>query len=550
MRTKLRVGLSVLILLLIGAVVVGVAVHGSSKPSPVPSPKAVDWLFAVDVTTKDFGFGDNLEMRLKQLSTLAEKTKGKPVAIVVQTASINADKKYEINRYVIAEGSVTKIDTISSEGLGVDVKNLLSFAIKRFKPTEVVLMIDSHGSGNGGLAGDSGRATMAELVEFIKQGLSGNKLSLLDFDSCLMGQADGVLDKLHTITEHVVASAETEGGLGQDLAGPIQRVINNPKMTISELGAFMVENARMQGVAKDMPREKPPTDDSAPLFHYRQQGKTKGDTERKSVPVKTLAHYDLSTYKAFRKDLDRFGEALAKAVKDPKNRAAIDGALAKAPAYGSWGVKRDLKAFVEAVLDAVAKNKLADSDDEIRIHGGRLLEDHKRLVVSYSGFYEYASRGGLSIFAADRKFIDFHREARGLNPAGTFHDACMNPPDLSEKKDEFVQKLEKQVKEMFEEVSKAKEVPQDWTDEAQEKLQVAQAAVKSLRNADNVRETYHAMAVLKEAAVKLENTEFYQNMLQDRKRSLKSWLDRYFQGELVQSESGWGKFQEALRRLD
>ncbi len=521
-------------------------------------PTAVDWLVAIDITTKDFGHGDNLEMRKAHLASLAAETKGKPVAIVAQFAIADVDKKqmdkyswvvphpYHVDRYLIRDGKMDKLDTVNSGGYAADVKNLLSFATGQFKGAKLALMIDSHGAGNRGLTGDTGSTTIPDFVDAVKKGMQGrDKLDLIDFDACFMGQ-NGVIGRLRPLTNNVVASAETEGGLGQDLVTPIRSLLKDSKMDGAQLANVMIETARLTKAPVDVVSPKPP--EPRNVYQWLQQSLTPKDTETvKRVPVKTLAHYELTHYEQFQSELDQFGTGLCAVMKDPKNLRTINRLLDSVPAYGGRD-KIDLKSFVEGIVDAATTGKLDDPGNTLRIHGGRVLDAHKKIVPSYSGFYEYSSRGGLSFYAPESSELQFQKRALDRTWAADFTRSCQNPPDLSSKKDEYVKQLDARLKGAATEISKSDETDENVLNDVKLKWHAADGAVKQLKTASSIKETFDALTAMRNAAMELETSDFFKNKIAQNEKKIRKELEEYYKKELITPDGGWGKFREALRQ--
>jgi hypothetical protein len=536
-----------------------------SQPPKPEDVKQVDWVAVVNVTVKTFGKvnPDDITMRLKQLEELKKETEGKPVAVVVQTAVCDVDDKdkdfykkhfvsnpYHVDRYIIYNGKMEKITSTNSAGYAGDVKDLLAFSTARFKADNMVLYNDSHGDGNQGLAGDTGEAKIPDFVKAVQTGLNGKSKLVIDFDACLMGQ-NGVMKALRPVTDHVVASAEFEGGLGQDFNKSIRRILANPKITPGELSDAIVETARSQKEADDAPRMWPFK--RAHLFDKAEKFPLFEKSDKPRVPVKTLAHYDLTHYDQFRGELDKFGEALTKAIKDPVARGTVDNIIATVPYCGDGDPKRDLKSFVEAVLDAAGKGKLADPTGDLRVHGGRLLDLHKKLVPTYSGFYEYSPLGGLTFMAPKRPWVDLHDRARKELWSYDFTTSCENPPDLSipKNRDEYIKTLDRELGKMSAGITEdSKHLDSKMEDNVKAKWYAAKEAVQKLKDAKTDKEIFEALGSMRFTARELEGTEYFQYKQREVERKLKKDLDEYYRDELVDPKDGWGKFREALRRLD
>ncbi|MBY0551257.1 MAG: hypothetical protein K2W95_28510 [Candidatus Obscuribacterales bacterium] len=275
------------------------------NPDPEP-PAKQEWTIAMYIAT-DFGNECTIEKRTKKLQELAEGTKGKPVTIVVQTAIKNKDGTYDVERFALKNGAIVKLESPGkTKGYAQDVEDLLKFTTKKYESKNLCLTLDSHGSGNGGLHGDVGDMSLADLNKAVKNGLKGTrheKLDLLQFDACLMAQ-NGVLESTCDITKHIVASAEPEGtGAGAASADNKQltELLKKPKITASELADIFVAQS------KDNP------------------------------DFKTLAHFDMEKYQKFRKSLDTFGEKLAKQCAKPDNLKTIRKICSETFVYGKGG---------------------------------------------------------------------------------------------------------------------------------------------------------------------------------------------------------------------
>ncbi|MBY0359841.1 MAG: hypothetical protein K2W82_17695 [Candidatus Obscuribacterales bacterium] len=554
---------------------------------PPVDRQSVDWLVVLNLSTQSFGevSGDNNEKRLQNLKDLADKTKGKPVAIVAQMPFVDVDdfayngelldrysflvpNPHHMDRYIVHDGKVTKIDTVNSGGYAHDVSNLLELACDHFKAGKKALIADSHGNGNLGLSGDIGKMTMDQFIEAAKKGVlrdenekGKNKdkkpFDLIDFDACLMGQ-DDVMRLLKPITNHVVASAETEGGRGQDLITPIEKIIANPKMSGSELADTMVETARLQPVNKDVAKQKPPQN----IYEWLNSvvnpwtdvdKKSEGE---KSVTIETLAHYDLTHIDEFSGELDKLGEALTKAIEDPKNRKTLDRLIDNAPVYADYfffaSDKRDLKVFVETIMDSVSRGDLSDPDQKIRIHAGRLLDAHKKLVKSYSGFGDFGSNGGLTSYVPDRETLDFHIAARDKVSACGLRESVENPPaDFATDRETYLQSLNDLVVQTKRNIeAEYVHVSQSTRDDAMVKWKDCDAALKKLEAAKDLESTFKALHEMRQAAAALESTKHFQTMVADEEKELKAEIDKEYKDELVNPDMGWGKFRTKLRHLD
>lgn len=375
---------------------------------------AQDWVIAMNLAA-DFGNECTIEKRTKKLQELAADTRGKPVTIVVQFAVKQKDGACKLERFALNDGKVVKLESPGrSGGYASDVEQLLKFTSQNYQTRNLGLILDSHGTGNGGMSGDTGSLSLTELRDSVTRGLrnSGHhKLDLLQFNACLMGQ-NGVLESTQSIARHIVASAEPEGtgAQGRDFDNRVFReLLRNPSMTAGDLADVGIRQAT------DMARDFP-----------------------------TLAHFDMEKYGKFRESLDAFGEKMAKLCKDPAQLAVIQNIIRETFAYGGgsikflnlflgggkdkpflgkpdfikppsgsdWGFqgiggsgvraesgRRDVKDFVARVLLAISKGQLKDEDGSLEKAAKSLLIDGTALVKSFfADGKERMNTGGLSAF--------------------------------------------------------------------------------------------------------------------------------------------------------
>lgn len=374
------------------------------------SREKTDWTFAINLTT-DYGSGYGVEARMAELHKLAEKTKDKPVSLVVQAAmpdyqspeafaSGQPDGHY-LDRWLIKDGKMTWLESAKSVGLAKDTEDLLTFTGKRFDAKQMGLLLDSHGNGNLGLTGDTGSATVPEFAKALRNGLKSinrQSLDVLDFDCCLMSQ-NGVVHEVRDVTKNVVASAETEHIAGQELTMPLEHIFANPKMTGEEVARDFIKSNRDKQAAADAI--------SKVLSYF-------GIDNPAKVPIKTLAHMSVKEYEGFRGSLDKFGDKMCDVLKDDKNRAAIEDVIDDTETYGGGGGgflflfmstkgdKYDLKDFTQKVVKAIDDGKIKDADGSLKASAEDVLAKRKQLVGDYFGHGSYAQLGGYSVFLPGR----------------------------------------------------------------------------------------------------------------------------------------------------
>lgn len=391
-----------------------------------------DWVIAMNLAC-DFGNDCTIEKRTQKLQELAADTKGKPVTIVVQYAVEDTAGKFKLERFALNDGKVVKLQSPGqSGGYAADVEQLLRFTNQNYLTTNLGLILDSHGTGNGGMQGDVGNLSLTELRDSVTRALKNSghdKLDLLQFNACLMAQ-NGVLESTQGIARHIVASAEPEGtgAQGRDFDNKIfTDLLKNPAMSASELADLAIRHARDN--AQDFP---------------------------------TLAHFNMDKYGKFRESLDSFGEQMAKLCEDPAQLEVIKGIISETFSYGGGSVKlfnlfqnwgkdklgdkpnwlsdgkpddkpppgnwienlikphlpegglglpelgskvrsesgrRDLKDFVARVLLAISKGHLKDPDGSLEKAAKAVLIDGTALIKSFFGEGDRRRNlGGLSAF--------------------------------------------------------------------------------------------------------------------------------------------------------
>jgi hypothetical protein len=382
-----------------------------------------------------------------ELLELAATTVGKPVTLVVQNAqrpesseaspaaansnnqvtdgqahaSLSASGKDSgasgmlIHTYLIHDGQIQELPTRPSQGVAADTEALLNIAGRQAPSEHLALFAQGHGGGPHGVSGDTGRATLQEMDAAIKNGLASSgrdKLDLVDFDACSMGNA-AVLTAVSSRADNIIASPEMETAGGEDIDAQNVRaivgaVLSNPAMNGHELGQKIIDLAA-QGAngGAAAPRE----------------------IDRTVAGTDTLSHYNAAEIGQFNQHLNSLGAALTQAFERESNREAILTAIGDAPlASQAGGIRlagtpreelRDSKTFAANILSAVENGSLSDPQGNIRRAVEALQASQTRLVAGYHGEQEggYDKQGGLSLFLPGRQYLDNQTRANELNPA-------------------------------------------------------------------------------------------------------------------------------------
>lgn len=325
-----------------------------SPPAQPPVSKP-EWTVVLDMTTDFDQNKDGTFNRVNDLTAFAERTKGNNLAIVVQAAyrdprtvplGVAYTPTFRLERHLIRDGKITKVAEGKSQGYGPDLEELLLYAGKHTPANKMALIMDSHGVGNEGLEGDTGKLSMDDFVKIVHNGLkpSGKeKFDLIDFDACLMAQ-NGALSRMGKIADHVVASAETEPSKGISLIPPLEELLKKPETSGQMLGRRLIAEARTQAIEFE---------------------------ERKDqAPLRTVASFDMRKYDEFGKSLDEFGDKLTALINDPVLKETVIKIIDSTIRYGSNdfedGNKADLKDFAQRIILAVDDGRLPDDDRSLK----------------------------------------------------------------------------------------------------------------------------------------------------------------------------------------
>jgi hypothetical protein len=394
----------------------------SAKP---PEIKPKDWTVAVDLTTS-LGRGQGAEEKLTQLKSLAKETEGKSVAFVVhaeiaeaavqssgaQEQVIGADKTASqaaptdtaplTERFLIEDGKIVPLAPEKDENSGQDITSLLKDASQLAPSKHLGLILQAHGGGAPGIYTNLGAVTLDNTIGAISEGLQGSgheKLDLLDFDSCNMGELK-VLDASKNVASDVVASESVEiasaipGAYdGQDLTKSMRALLANSQMSGRELGDEMVSQP------------------NADLFRT-------GD----GAATPTLANFDMTKYGDFQESLDHFGAALTKASNDGQ---AVD--LEKevqytiVPETGRVDYQehgRDIRAFTQQILNDSKAGAFGDDGGALQQSATELLASMDKMVTSHHSDLPGANDnvGGVTTPMPGKEIMDSKVLASELSP--------------------------------------------------------------------------------------------------------------------------------------
>jgi len=391
-----------------------------------------DWTVAIELGSnlpgdKNNPTGWGADHKLQELKRLAKETEGKSVNFVVhaerpfdrkgkpcvpEDGSGDGDKvaacvtKAEENgravteRYLIHDGKIDRMPDKHYRDAGQDIQALMKEAGKVAPSDKLGLIIQSHGQGKGGIKTGLGELPLDKTIDAIKGGLKGSgheKLDILDFDACDMGNAE-VLAKSSKVAKDVVASSGVEGatpaGDGQKITEAMRALMANTKMTGRELGETIVAHAR-DGI--------------------------NGKSEENST--QTLANFDLEHHGQFVGGMDRFGKALSETIKDPANLKAVQDIVEHTSMPNSGGEPfeaqdRDMKAFAKDVLDDIKSGKFKGDTRELQSAAeGMTQAIDKMATAQYADpAGDNGDMAGLTTAIPGKTILDRAELAKGLSP--------------------------------------------------------------------------------------------------------------------------------------
>jgi hypothetical protein len=406
------------------------------------------WTLVFDLTTTqshssdDNGGGrvvDGAEHKRQELLKLAESSRGTGVTLVVQApqlndavaenssgSSPNSSKSsseargsgrgavaHNLNTYLIHDGQIEDLGSHPSQGAEQDLEGLMRVAARLAPSERMALFAQAHGGGPHGLSGDMGNIPLAQISPAIARGLAGSgrdRLDLLDFDACSMGNTE-VARAMASITSQVVASPEKESSGGahndaQNVAAIVRSIAANPQMDGSAAGNEIVRLANAGangGEAAQNPE----------------------DREHPGTP--TLSHFDLTNIDSFSSSVNSLGSELSAAMQNETNRQAIRQLIAQTPLSTSEGARligkpaaeeRDLKLFAAGLIEAVRSGQLSDPEARVARAAQEVLNQRASLVQSYHGEHAggYDRQGGISIFLPGQTELDVRHLADENNP--------------------------------------------------------------------------------------------------------------------------------------
>lgn len=410
-----------------------------SDPEDTPPPTPRRWTVAIDLTSTTSVQADDrrvvagADSKAEVIRNLAEQTRGVPVTLYVQApvretpqedkdGVIRTQWSGEMATYRIENGEVTLVERAQDQGMAQNLERLISRASQRAGDGNLGVVLQSHGYAGAGVGGDTGKADLAALQNAISNGLERGgsdrtQLDLLNFDSCSMGSVE-VMAAMRGSARHIVGSAEVENVFGdvdgQNMNATLSALLENPNQSAEEFGTRSIDLAR-SGANDDV-----------------------GNVRDTAAGTETLAHFNTEHYPQFERSLASLGGALTDTLNNPEQRQALINVIDSVEPFSDDGAmrsdalptsRRDTGLFLDALEQAIADNKIVDTDSRIRNAIQSTRESMQQLISNYHGepYHQYDRMSGMSMFLPGNRMLDFTQQARTASPIGMLQNSLSNP---------------------------------------------------------------------------------------------------------------------------
>ncbi|MEO7912106.1 MAG: clostripain-related cysteine peptidase, partial [Roseiflexaceae bacterium] len=362
----------------------------ATRPTATPKPSAsaannsdaaTDWTVLVY-----FDGDNNLETEaIDDYSEMATVGSNARLNIIVQFDRIASDEDWDdtsngdwrgVKRFRVERGKKpTKSNQLADMGelnMG-DPRTLVNFAswgIKTYPAKHYALIFWDHGASWPGVANDdssdSDLITLPELagaLADVRKNTGVQKLDLIGFDACLMGQID-VLQAVAPFGQVAIGSADLEPGEGWAWNAWLKELANKPPQNAAALAPSIIK--------------------SFTAFYKEEDD-----------PSVTLAAFDLSKIELMTKQLDTLSGAMIAAM--PKSFKSIGKARSYAAEYASGDTDIsaiDLGYFADSLITAGADKQVADAARALSqtIKTARIAQGHGADHPKSSGISVYFPR--------------------------------------------------------------------------------------------------------------------------------------------------------------
>ena len=209
------------------------------------------------VTILVYMCGTDLEskhgMASNDLQEMANASLGSKVNIIVFTGGCSKWKTSGISNsvnqiYQVQNGGLKCLNSDAGKGAMVTPSTLsgfIQYGVKTFPANRYELILWDHGGGSvSGYGYDeknksSGSMTLAGINQALRDG--GVKFDFIGFDACLMATAETAL-MLDSYADYLIASEETEPGIGWYYTNWLNRFASNTSMSTVDVGKIIVDD--------------------------------------------------------------------------------------------------------------------------------------------------------------------------------------------------------------------------------------------------------------------------------------------------------------------
>jgi len=363
------------------------AARPTATPKPAPASAATNSNAAADWTVLVYLDGDNNleEDAIGDYAEMASVGSNAQLNIVVQFDRIASDEDWDdtsngdwsdVKRFRVERGKKpTKSNQLADLGelnMG-DQRTLVDFAswgIKSYPAKHYALIFWDHGASWPGVANDdssdSDLITLPELagaLADLRKKTGVQKLDLIGFDACLMGQID-VLQAIAPFGQVAIGSADLEPGEGWAWNAWLKELATKPPKDAAALAPSIIK--------------------SFTAFYKKEDD-----------PSVTLAAFDLSKIELMTSQLDALSNVMMAAM--PKSFKSIGKARSYAAEYASGDTDIsaiDLGYFADSLITAGADKQVADAARALSqtIKTARIAQGHGADHPKSSGISIYFPR--------------------------------------------------------------------------------------------------------------------------------------------------------------
>lgn len=391
------------------------------RPLATRTPGSIDansWTYLVNLTATMLPMsGGGSGHKYDQLKNLKDLTKATNSEVIVQEYD---DQTGMLRRYEIAHGQINEFEPTKSFGTAKDLQNLVAMA-----PAEghIGLINEAHGNGALGFHGDAGAFSIENFQTAVQNGLAATgrtSLDVLSIDSCLMGNVN-FLSSVSSLSKNIVAS-ELEEFSSIELSA-------SPPRTIYDM---QPEDAYLAAMLKHPPADG--KEAAKTIFDISSKTCDSQSPPNNACGTPTLAIYDSQAAPQAELALDKFGEALQQAIKEPSARSAVDALISKFPDLSQSGDHlRDVDSFAQGIVRLIDSGELSDPHRQLRDAANSSIAADKALVKGaylntnslWAQIVGTQNLHGLNVFLPGANF-DIRKEAENMVDNGDAQTMPLN----------------------------------------------------------------------------------------------------------------------------